>query len=47
MRTKSGIMLGLGEAKEEVIQTLRDLYNSRVDVVTIANTSSPPKALAR
>src|SRR6478609_1811772 len=25
MRTKSGIMLGLGEAKEEVVQTLKDL----------------------
>ncbi len=29
MRTKSGIMLGLGEAKEEVVQTLKDLHNSR------------------
>src|SRR5574343_934405 len=31
MRTKSGIMLGLGETKEEVIQTLKDLRNSNVD----------------
>ena len=30
MRTKSGIMLGLGETKEEVIQTLHDLSNSGV-----------------
>ncbi len=25
MRTKSGIMLGLGERKEEVLQTMQDL----------------------
>src|SRR5437764_12325916 len=35
MRTKSGIMLGLGETKEEVVQTLKDLYNTGCDVVTI------------
>src|SRR4030095_6653071 len=35
MRTKSGIMLGLGETKEEVIQTLTDLKESDVDVITI------------
>ena len=43
MRTKSGIMLGLGEAKEEVIQTLKDLYNSGVDVVTIGQYLQPSK----
>ncbi len=43
MRTKSGIMLGLGEAKEEVIQTLTDLYNSGVDVVTIGQYLQPTK----
>ena len=43
MRTKSGIMLGLGEAKEEVIQTLKDLYNSGVDVVTIGQYLQPTK----
>src|SRR5450432_4058148 len=31
MRTKSGIMLGLGETKEEVIQTITDLRNSGCD----------------
>src|SRR5678815_5444569 len=35
MRTKSGIMLGLGEKKEEVIQTLRNLSENACDVVTI------------
>jgi len=43
MRTKSGIMLGLGETKEEVIQTLRDLSNSGVDVVTIGQYLQPTR----
>ncbi len=43
MRTKSGIMLGLGEQKEEVIQTLKDLANSGVDVVTIGQYLQPTK----
>jgi lipoic acid synthetase len=33
MRTKSGIMLGLGESKEEVIQTMKDLADNGIDVV--------------
>lgn len=41
MRTKSGIMLGLGETKEEVIQTLKDLRDHRVDVVTIGQYLQP------
>lgn len=41
MRTKSGIMLGLGESKEEVVQTLKDLNNSGVDVVTIGQYLQP------
>jgi len=43
MRTKSGIMLGLGESKVEVVQTLHDLYNSGVDVVTIGQYLQPTK----
>lgn len=43
MRTKSGIMLGLGEEKEEVFQTLRDLYNAGCDVVTIGQYLQPSK----
>lgn len=43
MRTKSGIMLGLGEAKEEVIQTMHDLKESHVDVVTIGQYLQPSK----
>ena len=43
MRTKSGIMLGLGETKEEVIQTLKDLNNAGCDVVTIGQYLQPSK----
>jgi lipoic acid synthetase len=43
MRTKSGIMLGLGETKEEVTQTLRDLANAGCDVVTIGQYLQPSK----
>ncbi|PZP45099.1 MAG: lipoyl synthase [Pseudopedobacter saltans] len=46
MRTKSGIMLGLGEKKEEVIETLKDLAAVNVDVVTIGQYLQPtPKHL--
>lgn len=46
MRTKSGIMLGLGETKEEVIQTMKDLKESEVDVITIGQYLQPtPKHL--
>ena len=41
MRTKSGIMLGLGERKEEVVQTLRDLHSSGVDVITLGQYLQP------
>jgi len=43
MRTKSGIMLGLGEKEEEVIQTLKDLRGVGVDVVTIGQYLQPTK----
>jgi lipoyl synthase len=43
MRVKSGIMLGLGETKEEVIQTLHDLKNNGADVVTIGQYLQPTK----
>ena len=43
MRTKSGIMLGLGEKKEEVIQTLQDLANAGCDVVTLGQYLQPTK----
>jgi len=42
-RTKSGIMLGLGEKEEEVLQSLHDLRASAVDVVTIGQYLQPSK----
>jgi lipoic acid synthetase len=42
-RTKSGIMLGLGETEEEVIETLYDLKNAKVDIVTIGQYLQPSK----
>ena len=36
-------MLGLGEKKEEVIQTMKDLANSGVDVITIGQYLQPTK----
>lgn len=43
MRTKSGIMLGLGETKEEVIQTIKDLQANGCDVITIGQYLQPTK----
>ena len=42
-RTKSGIMLGLGETEEEVIETLHDLHKAKVDIVTIGQYLQPSK----
>lgn len=39
--TKSGIMLGLGETKDEVIQVLKDLRRVGVDAVTIGQYLRP------
>ncbi|MFT3747986.1 MAG: lipoyl synthase [Agriterribacter sp.] len=43
MRTKSGIMLGLGETKEEVLQTMHDLRANGVDVITIGQYLQPTR----
>lgn len=42
-RTKSGIMLGLGEKEDEVIETLHDLHKAKVDIVTIGQYLQPSK----
>ncbi len=42
-RTKSGIMLGLGETVEEVIETMQDLANAKVDILTIGQYLQPSK----
>jgi lipoic acid synthetase len=41
MRTKTGIMLGLGEAKEEVVQSMEDLVAAGVDVLTLGQYLQP------
>ncbi|MEQ9619984.1 MAG: lipoyl synthase [Deltaproteobacteria bacterium] len=41
MLTKSGIMLGLGEEMDEIIETLKDLKNTGCDIVTIGQYLQP------
>lgn len=41
MKTKSGIMLGLGETQEEVLETLEDLKGVNVDIVTLGQYLQP------
>ena len=44
--TKSGVMLGLGETPEEVLQVMRDLRAHRVDILTLGQYLRPsPKHL--
>lgn len=46
LHTKSGIMLGLGETKEEVLEAMDDLRKSGVDVLTLGQYLQPtPKHL--
>ena len=42
-RTKSGLMLGLGESKEEVISTMADLRKVNVDILTLGQYLQPTK----
>lgn len=42
-RTKSGIMLGLGETKEEVIDAMRELREANVDIITLGQYLQPTK----
>jgi lipoic acid synthetase len=45
-KTKSGIMLGLGETEEEIYETIIDLRNSEVDILTMGQYLQPtPKHL--
>jgi lipoic acid synthetase len=46
MKTKSGVMLGLGENEQEVIETMEDLRNVNVDILTLGQYLQPtPKHL--
>jgi len=41
MRTKSGVMLGLGESREEVLETMTDLRQVGVDILTLGQYLQP------
>jgi lipoic acid synthetase len=41
MRTKSGIMLGLGETKEEILESMDDLIIAGVDILTLGQYLQP------
>ena len=41
--TKTGLMVGLGEIKEELIQTFEDLAKIKCDIVTIGQYIAPTK----
>lgn len=43
LRTKSGIMLGLGEADHEVLETMDDLRSVGCDVITLGQYLQPTK----
>ena len=40
---KSGIMLGLGESKEEVLEAMQDLRRSDVSILTLGQYLQPTK----
>jgi lipoic acid synthetase len=42
--TKSGIMLGLGETRDEVSQVMKDLRNVGCDIITVCQYLRPSKA---
>ncbi len=42
--TKTGLMVGLGETKEELIQVFNDLVKIRCDIVTIGQYIAPTKS---
>src|SRR3954454_21276569 len=39
--TKSGLMMGLGETKQEVLSVMRDLHAHRVDILTLGQYLRP------
>ena len=43
LRTKSGIMLGLGETEQEVIESMDDLRSVGVDILTLGQYLQPTK----
>ena len=43
MFTKSGIMVGLGEARDEIVQVMDDLRSASVDFLTIGQYLQPTR----
>jgi lipoic acid synthetase len=43
LKTKSGIMVGIGETKNEVFELMEDLFNSGCDIMTIGQYLQPTK----
>ena len=43
IKTKSGLMVGLGETFEQIEQTLTDLHNVHCDILTIGQYIQPSK----
>ena len=43
MRTKTGIMLGLGETREEILESMNDLLNAGVHILTLGQYLQPTK----
>jgi lipoic acid synthetase len=43
MLTKSGFMIGIGENREQIIQTMKDLRNANVDFLTIGQYLQPTR----
>lgn len=42
-RTKTGIMLGLGETEEEVVEAMHDLREAQVDILTLGQYLQPTR----
>jgi len=43
IKTKSGFMVGIGENKDQIIETMKDLRDSNVDFLTIGQYLQPSK----
>jgi lipoic acid synthetase len=43
VKTKSGFMIGIGENKEQIIKTMKDLRNANVDFLTVGQYLQPTK----
>jgi lipoic acid synthetase len=42
-RTKTGIMLGLGETEDEVLEAMKDLQEAKVDILTLGQYLQPTR----